>query len=183
MARKRRKPPCGKPELEDGYVRIANELWQALIDYNLTAAQMKILAVIIRETYGYNRKSKNLSVAYLANAAHISKTSAGYALNKLIQRKVVVVYSDRTNLKSREIGVNKYYLDWAGAQADGTPECGAVEVKGSDLRSTKDLASGVQVGGTKPIHDKDTSKNNTLEAKYREIEANFTEAERRLFGD
>ncbi|MDO5547714.1 MAG: replication protein, partial [Eubacteriales bacterium] len=109
---KKRKPHNGKPELSDGYVKIANELWQALIDYDFTAAQMKIIAVIIRETYGYNRKSKNLSVSYISKATHLSKVGTRKALDKLIAQKVVTEYCEPTPRASREIGLNKYYLDW-----------------------------------------------------------------------
>jgi len=108
----RKKPPRGKPELDDGYVRIANELLQALIDYDLTAAQMKIIAVIIRETYGYNRKSKNLSVSYLAKAIRRDERNTRRTLNDLIAKKVVSVFDAGTPRLPREIGVNKYYLDW-----------------------------------------------------------------------
>ena len=102
----------GKPELHDGYLRIANELWQALIDYDLTAAQMKLIAVIIRETYGYNRKSKDLSLSYLAKAIHRDERNTRRALNALMKKKVVKEYGEPTPRKSREIGVNKYYQEW-----------------------------------------------------------------------
>ena len=117
---KKRNPANGKPELDDGYLRIANELWQALIDYDFTAMQMKIIAVIIRETYGYNRKSKDLSVSYLAKGTRASKAGVSKALNDLINKKVIVEYESNTNRKAREIGINKYYLDWARVQPERT---------------------------------------------------------------
>lgn len=112
----------GKPELNDGYLRIANELWQAFIDYDLTGAQMKLIAVIIRETYGYNRKSKDLSLSYLAKAAHLSRVGTQKALNKLIAQNVVKEYGECSPRKSREIGINKYYTEWARVIPQDTSE-------------------------------------------------------------
>lgn len=150
---KKRKPNNGKPELSDGYVKIANELWQALIDYDLTAAQMKLIAVIIRETYGYNRKSKNLSVSYLAKAIHRDHRNTRRALIDLIDKKVVNEYGEYSARESREIGINKYYLEWVrGGRNDPSERAEMTPLEGSKLPP-------------KPIQYKDTLKYNTPAAE------------------
>ena len=163
---KKRKPNNGKPELNDGYVKIANELWQALIDYDLTAAQMKLIAVIIRETYGYNRKSKNLSVSYLAKAIHRDHRNTRRALIDLIDKKVVSEYGEYSARESREIGINKYYLDWVREGRNDPSE--RAEMTGG-RNDPSERAEMTPLEGSKlppkPIHIKDTLKDNTPAAK------------------
>ena len=48
----------GNPQLEDGYVRIANELFAAMAAFGFTGRQMAVLMVIIGKTYGYNKNSE-----------------------------------------------------------------------------------------------------------------------------
>ena len=156
----------GKPELDNGYLRIANELWQALIDYDLTGAQMKLIAVIIRETYGYNRKSKDLSLSYLAKAAHLSKIGARKALNKLIAHNVVKEYGECSPRKSRKIGINKYYNEWLRVIPQDTSE------------GNQSITLEVSQRITKPIQYKDTIKDNTPSAS----ETGYTAQEEKRFG-
>ena len=156
----------GKPELDNGYLRIANELWQALIDYDLTGAQMKLIAVIIRETYGYNRKSKDLSLSYLAKAAHLSKIGARKALNKLIAHNVVKEYGECSPRKSRKIGINKYYNEWLRVIPQDTSE------------GNQSITLEVSQRITKPIQYKDTIKDNTPSAS----ETGYTAQEEERFG-
>lgn len=177
MARKKN-PANGKPELDDGYLRIANELWQALIDYDFTAMQMKIIAVIIRETYGYNRKSKDLSVSYLAKGTRSSKVGVSKALNDLINKKVIVEYESNTNRKAREIGINKYYLDWARVQPERTLELTTVVCNQSEPQSVTTVNPRVQPERTKPIQYKDNIKDNKPTASDR----NYSAVEEEYFG-
>lgn len=172
----RRRLDNGKPELNDGYLKIANELLQAFIDYDLTAAQMKLVAVIIRETYGYNRKAKALSVSYLAKAAHLTKRGTQKALSQLICKNVVKEYGEYTPRESREIGINKYYLDWVRGErrctsevnrSTGEPECT------SETNASTPLE--VNGGSSKPIQIKDTLKDNRPSAGKFDWDAVFAD--------
>ena len=53
------------PKLEDGYIRIANELYQALFKVNLNGSELRIVHFILYQTYGYNKKIKKLSATYI----------------------------------------------------------------------------------------------------------------------
>lgn len=44
------------PQVEDGYTRIANELFDAILGAQFTAREMSVLMAIIRKTYGFNKK-------------------------------------------------------------------------------------------------------------------------------
>ena len=169
----------GNPELDNGYLRIANELWQALIDYDLTGAQMKLIAVIIRETYGYNRKSKNLSLSYLAKAIHRDERNTRRVLNSLIEKRVVKEYDEPTPRKSREIGINKYYQEWIrGGKNDHSER---VEMTGGKNDHSERVEMTTLEGAKmtpKPIQYKDTIKDNTPSASG----TGYTAQEEERFG-
>ncbi|MDX9917060.1 MAG: replication protein [Gudongella sp.] len=101
-------------QLENGYTRIANELLEAIYSTNFNATQLKILFCIIRYTYGFNRKEHSLSITFISKATGISRRFVSSELNKLIERKVIIVKGDFTVTQSRVISINKYYNNWEG---------------------------------------------------------------------
>ena len=101
-------------QLENGYTRIANELLEQVILYKLNASQLKIVLIIIRYTYGFNRKSHSLSLSFISKATEISKRYVSSELNKLIDQNVVLVTQQHTDTQSRELQLNKDYKSWEG---------------------------------------------------------------------
>ena len=120
----------------------------------------------MRETYGYNRKAKDLSVSYIAKAIGVSEYSTSKAVQDLIQKKILVEYSQPTPRASREIGINKYYLDWVSPQAK----------LGSDPKGSWGLDP--KEPCPKQIQYKDTSKDNKPTASDR----NYSAVEEEYFG-
>ena len=100
------------PQLEDGYTRIANEILEAIYQTKFNATQLKIILLIIRYTYGFNRKNHDLSLSFIEKATGISKRYVSSELNRLIENRVVIVYENHTNTQSRRIGLNKNYTEW-----------------------------------------------------------------------
>ena len=100
------------PQLEDGYTRIANEILEAIYQTKFNATQLKIILLIIRYTYGFNRKSHDISLSFIEKATGISKRYVSSELNQLIENRVVIVYENHTNTQSRRIGLNKNYTEW-----------------------------------------------------------------------
>ena len=71
------------PQLEDGYTRIANSLYEALYRTDLTGTEFRVVAFVIRQTFGYGRKSKELSATYIATGIGIPIRSVKRALSHL----------------------------------------------------------------------------------------------------
>ncbi len=63
------------PQLEDGYTRIANEIMEALAKTRIPGEAMQILLVILRKTYGYNKKEDVISLSQFHLATGIIKPS------------------------------------------------------------------------------------------------------------
>src|SRR3990167_9144794 len=53
------------PQLEDGYIRIANEIVDKLISYRISGEEWQILLVVLRKTYGFHKKEDHTSISNL----------------------------------------------------------------------------------------------------------------------
>lgn len=97
------------PQLEDGFTQIANELLEALSIYPFTGGELKALLVILRCTYGYNRKTTSVSIKMLMERTRLSRRYVLKILKSLRRSRVIsVVKSGRKNI----IGINKNYTQW-----------------------------------------------------------------------
>lgn len=104
------------PQLENGYTRIANEIMEALAVTDLNGTQRRILDVILRQTYGYQRKEHELSLTFISNATKIHKMQVQRELATLIERKIVVTMSEASFNKSRILSFNKNYKEWSNSE-------------------------------------------------------------------
>lgn len=103
------------PQLEDGYTRIANEILEAIARFPINATQFRILMVIWRYTYGFNRKSSELSQSFIAEATGLHKKQVQRELNALIKMNIIKVEKEASFSSPRVLKFNKYYQSWEGA--------------------------------------------------------------------
>ncbi|MGN0357216.1 MAG: conserved phage C-terminal domain-containing protein [Blautia sp.] len=100
------------PQLENGYTRIANSLYEALYKINLTASELRVVSCIIRRTFGYGKKSRKLSASYIAADTGIPVRSVKRALSHLQEMKIVNnINSDKKGSIS-ELTINKDFESW-----------------------------------------------------------------------
>ena len=85
------------PQLENGYTRIANEIMNALIKYRIAGEQMQCLLHIIRQTYGWGRKSDKISIT------QFEKATAG-SVNGIYGGIKDIIYYEHT-LSRRQIAI------------------------------------------------------------------------------
>ena len=100
------------PQLENGFTRISNELFQAIIGGKFNGTQFGIILTIIRATYGFQKKSRSLGVSYFESATGRHKRNIAYELDDLIRRNILIVKSGYTFGKCRELQLNKDYETW-----------------------------------------------------------------------
>lgn len=97
-------------QLEDGYTRIANEILESMARVKLSPTQYRLLFVIWRYTYGFQRKEHDMSLSFLSEATGCDKRSIQRELKSLEERKII-----KQNIKSgsyRKISFNKVTDDW-----------------------------------------------------------------------
>ena len=97
------------PQLENGYTRIANELFEAIIEYPFTCAELRIILLIIRRTYGWRTSKSYISYGSVARKLRMDIRYIKRRINKLIFENVLV--KEKTEWENR-IGLNKQYTSW-----------------------------------------------------------------------
>lgn len=110
-------------QLEGGYVRINNELYEALYKADFSASELRIIHFIIRQTYGYNCNTKYLTASCIANGTEISYNTVIKVIPKLKKSKVLneVLINGKI-----EIGINKYYRKWQCQKRQTLAENGSI---------------------------------------------------------
>ncbi|MGX5099902.1 replication protein [Enterobacter cloacae] len=92
-------------ELEDGYTRLANALYDELIGADLTKNQSKVAHAICRKTYGFGKKMDRISDSQLAQLTRLPRQKVNKAKNELISMKVIL-------REGSQIGPNKNITEW-----------------------------------------------------------------------
>lgn len=100
------------PQVENGYTRVSNELLKAIVRTKMNGTQFAIVLAVIRATYGFHKKSRTLGLAFFAVATKHNKRKIGIELNKLINKKILIVEKGHCLGHSRELKLNKDYESW-----------------------------------------------------------------------
>lgn len=99
------------PQKEEGYVAIANELFEAIYKADLTRNELKVLLCIIRYTYGYNTKCSQLSRNFIASQTGLSPPRITEALNNLKCQNITIHKNSQGRIP-QEISIQKDYEKW-----------------------------------------------------------------------
>ena len=100
------------PQKENGYTSIANELLEQFYRRRFSASQLKILLLVIRFTYGFNRKTASLSNTFIAAGTGIHEVTVSKEIGTLLRDNVLDLRKKPTFHNSRIIGSNKDYESW-----------------------------------------------------------------------
>lgn len=100
------------PQKENGYTSIANELLEQLYRRRFSASQLKILLLVIRFTYGFNRKTATLSNTFIAAGTGMHEITVSKEVGTLLRDNVLKLYKKPSFHSSRIIGINKDYESW-----------------------------------------------------------------------
>ena len=100
------------PQKENGYTSIANELLEQLYRRRFSASQLKILLLVIRFTYGFNRKTATLSNTFIAAGTGMHEITVSKEVGTLLRDNVLKLYKKPSFHSSRIIGINKDYDSW-----------------------------------------------------------------------
>ncbi len=146
-------------DLDNGYTKLANELYEELIGANLTKNQAKVAHAICRKTYGFNKKTDRISDSQLSELTRLPRQKVNKAKNELIAMKVIVKVG-------MAIGPNKNLTEW------DIPDChqnGVIVTKTVTKSVTKSVtALSPKQGHTKETITKEKKENkNTMSEEVR----------------
>lgn len=135
------------PQLEDGHTRIANELLDAIVRFDFSKRQYKVVFFVIRKTYGWNKKEDVMSLSQIVDGTGLQRNHSCETVNELSVMKVLLKQEHRNG---QLIKLNKNYGEWRLF-----PKQEHVPKTGTDCSQNR--TEGVPKTGT----TKDKPKNNT----------------------
>lgn len=100
------------PQIEDGYTKIANEIVEAIYKYKFSGHELRMLLLIIRKTYGFNKTEDAISLSQMMKALSLSKTRCSQVINKLQLQKIVTV-TENINGIGKKYKFNKNFEQWS----------------------------------------------------------------------
>ncbi|WP_312158082.1 replication protein [Pantoea piersonii] len=139
-------------DTDDGYTRLANELYEELIGANLTRNQAKVAHAVCRKTYGFNKKMDRIADSQISQLTRLPRQKVNKAKNELIQMGVLV-------REGMLIGPNKNLAEWQ------IPEChqDGVTVTKTVTKSVTKTVTGLS---PKQGHTKDTITKDKKDIKH-----------------
>ena len=78
------------PQLENGHVKIANDIFDALARIRISGEARQVLDVIIRKTYGFNKKEDAISLSQFSLFTGMGRNDVCRALNKLVSMNLIL---------------------------------------------------------------------------------------------
>ncbi|MDL2287289.1 replication protein [Eubacteriales bacterium OttesenSCG-928-G02] len=109
-----------KEKCKSGYTKIPNLILEKAAGLNLSPLQFKILMLLWRYTYGYNRDDCNLSLSFLVKATTTTKRNVQIALNGLVAMKIITVVENAAFNSARKFSFNDNFNDWEGVEVSST---------------------------------------------------------------
>lgn len=80
----------GGPQLENGYLKIANEIFDHFAHFRIPGEVRLVVDAVIRKTYGYQKKVDRISNSQLIEMTGLDKGNLSRSLSSAIEHKIVV---------------------------------------------------------------------------------------------
>lgn len=104
-------------ELENGYLRLANQIQDALCIVELSGREFRVLNAIVRLTYGWSKKSDRIANSLIADKTTLKVKHVSEAVLNLAYRNIIIL---RRIGQIRYIGINTNLDKWAYAKPNCT---------------------------------------------------------------
>ncbi|MDP4114534.1 MAG: replication protein [Bacteroidota bacterium] len=97
---------------EHGFTAIANEIIENIFLFPFTRLDIAIIFLILRFTYGYQRKNSGISLTQFEKFTNQNKSNISRALQKLKKANVIKIIAPAKGMSPRIIAFNKNYEEW-----------------------------------------------------------------------
>jgi len=99
------------PQKENGYTAISNEILEAIYCYKLSGHELRMLLLVLRKTYGFNKTEDAISLSQMQKELSLSKTRCSQVINKLQLQNIVTV-TENINGIGKKYKFNKDFEKW-----------------------------------------------------------------------
>jgi phage replication O-like protein O len=168
------------PQIENGHTRIANELLEAMMHFDFSKRQYKVLLAVIRKTYGYGKKEDDLGITQLAKLTGLDPAHAARTVRELVSMGVLI---RREGRYAHVISLEKDYSHWGMAET-ATQAMAKTAIRGGQ-NSQRTMAKTATLGWPKQPPQNKTPKENSKRKPplQLEIDANTDQKEKCGGGD
>lgn len=163
------------PQLEDGFIRIANELMEAILGFGFTHREVVVLFSIIRKTYGYGKKTDDISASQIGDMCKIARQHVTTTLNHLALCDVI---TKKPGKFGTIIGIQKNHKKWVSSarlkELSASPESGqGSPTVGLVPNQDRGCPESGQVDSPKSGHTKENLPKDNLQKKGARQEITF----------
>lgn len=106
-------------DLENGYLRLANQIQDAVCKVELSGREFRVLNAIIRLTYGWSKKEDRITNSLIADKTNLTVKHVSEAVLSIANRRII---SLRRIGQTRYIGINTNLDQWAYTKPN-CPKC------------------------------------------------------------
>lgn len=108
------------PQLENGHLKIANEVWEHIFRQDLSGAEFRVAGCILRYTWGWKKKECELSICVIAEWSDLSERAASRAAQSLEDRNMVNASRGSGRGHLTKWSFNKDWESWKKGEQLGT---------------------------------------------------------------
>lgn len=148
-------------QLEHGYTRIANGILEHMAKIKLSPTQYRILFIVWRCTYGFQKKEHEMSLSFICEATGLDKRNIQRELKSLEEKKII--HQEIKNGSYRKLSFNKNYDEWVGETANGETAIG--ETNNGTIGETDHATIG-ETNNQKRNNKENIKKKDTEEDKH-----------------
>jgi len=153
-------------QVEDGFTRIAHGIMEALALADLGKRHYKIMLVMCRQTYGYNKKSDEVSLSQFHDKTGILPPNVSTAIDELVDMRVLLKTPGKY---AACLAVNKAYAQWTGkAKVDVSKVWGYQNDNSTVIETIIGGSQNDNDGVIETITTKDNSKRNNQKTTPKE---------------
>ncbi len=105
------------PQCENGHVRIADELYEAILKADFSKRELLVVLTVIRKTYGYRKTMDRIAASQISALTGVADTHCRETLRNLKNQGVILEDQGR-------IGIQKDYDLWGGRKRSGPKRSG-----------------------------------------------------------
>ncbi len=122
------------PEIQDGYTKIGNKILEALARIDLTNYQFRVLMVLIRKIWGWQKKKDRVAQSQIVEATGIAQPNVSRILKELKAKRIIIK-------DNQMILINENYNHWKGLRRKyiNTDNHGKVELLNEKSNKSKGL--------------------------------------------
>jgi len=101
-------------QIENGYTKIANELYEDLLLQIVTGSELKVILLVMRKTYGWGMTEAEISLSYISLKTNMCIRNASKVKKLLLSRNILIK-------NGRKLKFNKYFNTWKNPAQTARP--------------------------------------------------------------